>query len=96
MPKPKPTVIEKDWEKELRINIDDIFEDAHSYTGPNIDETFDRVFSFTKQFIFNLLEEQRKETIESYQKNEQWLYQKCKGCGKDVSYCDDCNRLWST
>lgn len=75
--KNKLTAIEKDWEKELRINLDEIFEDAQSYTGPNIDETFDRVFSFTKQFISNLLEEQRKEVIKeiNFQEFEEMLNQ---------------------
>ena len=52
------------WEKELRLNLDDIFEDAHSYTGPNIDETFDRVFQYSKHFI----KQQQKKLLDKLEK----------------------------
>ena len=47
----KPTTKQKEWEKELRLNLDDIFEDDHSYTRPSIYETFDRVLTYCKSFI---------------------------------------------
>jgi hypothetical protein len=40
-----------EWEKELRLGLDELFEDLQSYTGPNIDENFTRTYEYTKSFI---------------------------------------------
>jgi len=42
----------KDIINEYRLRLDNIFEDAHSYTGPNIDETFDRVWELFQEAIY--------------------------------------------
>jgi len=49
--------------KEYRLKLDDIFESAHSYTGPNIDETFDMVWKLFQEALDQAEQRGREEVI---------------------------------
>lgn len=64
------------WREKLRLGLDEVFEDAHSYTGPNIDETFDRVFEFTTELIQQTIEQEvKKERAKIIKEIENTLFE---------------------
>jgi hypothetical protein len=49
-----PTELKK-IEKQYTLGLDEVMEEAQSYTGPNIDETFTRVLKYTTEFYRTVL-----------------------------------------
>jgi len=54
-------------EKQYTLGLDEVMEEAQSYTGPNIDETFTRILKYTTEFyrtaLLTLVKRVGKEVI---------------------------------